>query len=201
MDILLILALLSVFVFSISAALQSIQKKYDMFGIAFITFVTGVGGGTVRDLLLGCHPLFWMEDASFVIAILAGIFVTFVFKRRILFLKQTFFLFDTLGISLSAILGTQKAIDFGVNPLIAIFFGLVTAVFGGIIRDMMTNQVPLILRKEIYASACIAGSFIYITLWYVSAPAILLYGVPTFFIFAIRIISIKYKLSLPRVSL
>lgn len=201
MEILFVLSLISVFVFSISAALQSIQKKYDMFGISFITFITGVGGGTVRDLLLGCHPLFWMEDSSFIITIFAGIFVTFTFKRRVLFLKQTFFLFDTLGISLSAILGTQKAIDFGVNPLIAIFFGLVTAVFGGIIRDMMTNQVPLLFRKEIYASAVLAGSFIYVALWYINAPLWLMYGIPTLFIFAIRIISIRYKLSLPRVSL
>ena len=201
MEILFLLSLISVFVFSVSACLQSIQKKYDMFGIAFITFVTGVGGGTVRDLLLGCHPLFWMENASYVVAILLGVLVTFTLKKRILFLKQTFFLFDTLGISLSAILGTQKAMDFGVNPLIAIFFGLITAVFGGIIRDMMTNQIPLLFRKEIYASACLAGAFIYVSLHYFGASLWVLYGVPTIFIFAIRIISIKYKLSLPKVNL
>lgn len=201
MELLNLLALTSVFVFSISAALSSIQKKYDMFGISFITFVAAVGGGTVRDLLLGCHPLFWMENPWFVVVIIAGLGFTFLLKRRILFLKQTFFLFDTLGISLSAILGTQKAIDFGVSPFIAIFFGLVTAVFGGILRDMMTNQIPLVFRKEIYASACLAGAFIYIALQYIGAPTWVLYGVPTVFIFAIRIISIKYKLSLPRVSL
>lgn len=201
MELLSIIAIISVFVFSISATLQSIQKRYDMFGIAFVTFITSVGGGTVRDLLLGCHPLFWMEDPSFVIAILTGVFSTFVFKRKMLILKQTFFLFDTLGISLSAIIGTQKAIDFGVHPLIAIFFGLVTAVFGGILRDMMTNQIPLVFRKEIYASAVLAGGLIYVILNYLSAPSWLLVGLPIVFIFAIRIVSIKYKLSLPRVTL
>jgi len=89
MELLSIIAIISVFVFSISATLQSIQKRYDMFGIAFVTFVTSVGGGTVRDLLLGCHPLFWMEDPTFVIAILTGVFSTFVFKRKMLILKQT----------------------------------------------------------------------------------------------------------------
>ena len=140
------------------------DKKFDLVGSLIIGFVTAIGGGTIRDILIGRFPVGWLNDRNYLYAILAGYIISYVFKARIIGLKRSMFLFDTVGIGLFTTIGIQTAINFGMNIEVCLIMGVISAVFGGIIRDVLTNEIPLIFRKEIYASACLLGGLVYIIL-------------------------------------
>ena len=152
-----ILDLTGTFVFAISGTLTAINKKFDIFGAAVIAFVTAVGGGTIRDLLIGSQPVGWMRDLNYLVVIAAAVPISLLFRHYILKLRRTMFLFDTIGIGLFTILGLQKTLSFGLAPVVALMMGIVSAVFGGVVRDILCNEVPLIFRKEIYA--CLEGCY------------------------------------------
>ena len=182
-------------VFAISGAMAASSKKLDLFGAAFIALVTAVGGGTVRDLLLGVTPVSWMNDPIYIYIILCGVAITFVFKSGVKKLRKTLFLFDTIGIGVFTILGLSKALLLNISPMIAVIMGMFSAVLGGVLRDILINEIPLIFRKEIYAIACVAGGTLFIWMqdiipfeWNVLLTIMA--------IIAIRIIVIKLKLSL-----
>src|ERR1700733_12197250 len=128
------LDLFGTFFFAISGAMAMHDKEHDWFGAVFTGFITAIGGGTLRDVLLGSYPLVWIGDIHFLYAILAGIVFALLFFRYLLKLKRTFFLFDTLGIAFFTILGTEKALRLGVRPEIAAIMGMFSAVMGGVIR-------------------------------------------------------------------
>jgi len=182
-------------VFAISGTMAASSKKLDLFGAAFIAFVTAVGGGTVRDLLLGTTPVGWMTDTIYIYIILGGVSFTFLFKSWVKKLRKTLFLFDTIGIGVFTILGISKALIIGVPPIIAVMMGMFSAVLGGVIRDILINEIPLIFRKEIYAMACIAGGVLFIIL-----EGSLLFEwnivITISTIILIRIIAIKFKIGL-----
>lgn len=159
------LDLIGTFVFAISGALAAWDKKmyHDIFGVSFTAFVTSIGGGTMRDLILGTRPV-WVNDSRYVIAIILGVLVTLLFRRRLLQYRRSIFLFDTLGIGFYTVIGLQKALAFGVHPWAAVILGMISAIFGGVIRDMMVNEIPLIFSRQIYATACLAGAALYIGL-------------------------------------
>ena len=157
MQIQYLLEIFGTFFFSISGALALQHKEPDWFGAAFIGFITAIGGGSLRDMLLGSYPLVWVSDSRLLYAILLGIVVAHFALPLLLRLRRTMLLFDTLGIALFTIVGTEKALSLGVRPEIAALMGMFTAVMGGVIRDTLTNEVPVIFRKEIYASACLGG--------------------------------------------
>jgi uncharacterized membrane protein YeiH len=148
------------FFFAISGTLAVEKEDQDWFEAVFIGFITAIGGGSVRDLLLGSYPLVWIGDIVFLYSILAGIVVSHLFYRHLIKLRRTFLLFDTFGIALFTILGTEKALTLGVRPEIAAIMGMFTAVMGGVIRDTLTKETPVIFRKEIYATACLNANFI-----------------------------------------
>lgn len=158
--------IIGTFVFAISGALAGIDKKFDIIGVGILSLVTAVGGGTLRDVLIGETPVGWMKDLTYLYLIFAAIPFTYLFRPYILRLGKSMFLFDTIGIGLFTILGVEKTLGVGLSPLVAILMGSVSAVFGGVIRDVLSNQVPLIFRKEIYASACLAGGTVYLLLNY-----------------------------------
>ncbi len=194
-EILYFLDLIGTLVFAISGSMAASSKKLDLFGAAFIAFVTAVGGGTVRDLLLGTTPVGWMQNTMYIYVILSGVGITFLFKGWVRKLRRTLFLFDTIGIGVFTILGLSKALMLEVPAPIAVMMGMFSAVLGGVIRDMLINEIPLIFRKEIYAMACVAGGTAFVFLqdvlsfeWNVVATICL--------IIAIRIIVIKFKLGL-----
>ncbi|MEL6134915.1 MAG: trimeric intracellular cation channel family protein, partial [Bacteroidota bacterium] len=154
--------LLGTLVFAISGILMAIDKKLDLVGAIVLGFVTAIGGGSLRDMLIGQTPVGWMQDINYVIIIFGAVPICYFAKKYIIKLQRGLFLFDTIGIGLYTILGLQKTLSIGLSPAIAILMGVVSASFGGLIRDVLTGQVPLILRKEIYASACALGGIVFL---------------------------------------
>jgi uncharacterized membrane protein YeiH len=185
------------FVFAISGSLAIREREHDLFGAGFTGFITAIGGGTLRDILLDSYPLVWISDIWFLYAILLGILTAFIFPRFLSRLRKTFFLFDTLGIGFFTVLGVEKALSLGVRPEIAAIMGMFSAVMGGVIRDTLTNEIPVLFRKEVYASACLAGAILYLVLNYYGVPRDYNMLISMSLIISIRLISMKYKLSLP----
>jgi len=152
-----------VFVFAISGLATAAEKRLDLFGGTVIAFITALGGGTLRDLLLNTK-IGWMESETLIYMALGGALAGILLRRQITAWRKTLFLFDTIGISIYTIVGLQKGLDFQHFPIVAVFLGVISATFGGVIRDMLCNEIPLIFRKEFYATACLAGGFAYIAL-------------------------------------
>lgn len=200
MDLQYPLELLGTFVFAISGALAVRDKEHDVFGAGFTGFVTAIGGGTLRDLLLDSHPLVWIGDIYFLYAILIGVLTAYVFPRILSKLRKTMFLFDTLGIAFFTVLGVEKSLSLGVRPEIAAIMGMFSAVMGGVIRDTLVNEIPILFRKEIYASACLAGAILYLILNYFGLHRDINLLISISVIIGIRLVAVKYKLSLPRLD-
>ncbi len=197
MSIIYALDLLGTFVFAISGTMSAANKRLDLFGAAFAGFVTAIGGGTLRDIILGKFPVSWVSDMNYFYIISVGIIVTFLFKQFIRRMKRTLFLFDTIGIGVFTIIGLEKSLLLGINPMLAILMGVFTAVMGGVIRDILCNDIPLIFRKEIYATACLLGGIIFLILNYFNVNIAVNQFMTIAFIIVFRIICIRYKLALP----
>ena len=193
------LELIGTYFFAISGALALKGKEQDWFAAAFTGFLTAIGGGTIRDLLLNSYPLVWIGDVTFLYAIIAGVLTTFFFHRVVSKLRRTLLLFDSLGIAFFTILGVEKALGLGVQSEIAAIMGMFTAVMGGVIRDTLTNEVPVIFRKEIYATACLSGAACYLLLQNVLARDLNMI-LSIILIVIIRIIAVKFKLTLPKLG-
>lgn len=195
-----VLELIGTFVFAISGALAVREREHDLFGAGFTGFITAIGGGTLRDILLDAYPLVWIADINVLYAILVGILAAFIFPNFLSKLRKTMFLFDTLGIAFFTVLGVEKALSLGVRPEIAAIMGMFSAVMGGVIRDTLTNEIPILFRKEIYASACLAGAILYLILNYFGLERDWNLLISVAAIIAIRLVAMKYKLSLPRLD-
>ena len=191
------LELLGTFLFAISGALAIQDHHDDLFGAGFMGFVTAIGGGTLRDIMLGSYPLVSIGDIYFLYAIFAGVVVAYIFFKPLTRLKRTFLFFDTLGISFFTILGVEKALSLGVKPEIAAIMGMFSAIMGGVIRDVLTNETPILFRKEIYATACLSGAILYLILFKVGVDRNANLIVSIVLIFLIRVLAVKYKLALP----
>ncbi len=183
-------------IFAISGVLTAKQKNFDLVGTLVVGFVTSIGGGTLRDLLIDKHPVSWLNDRSYFLVIILGYFIAYIFKNRIINLKKSMFLFDTIGIGLFTVLGIQAAMQKGFNVEICLIMGIISACFGGILRDVLTNEIPLIFRKEIYASACLIGGLVYVGLTHLSNYENINTLVPIFTVIVIRYCSIKYNWTL-----
>lgn len=191
--------LLGTMVFAISGAMAGHRKGIDIFGATFMAFVTAIGGGSLRDVFLNIRPL-WVEDGNYLIAIFIGVLISVVANKKLYALAKTLTLFDAIGIGFFTVVGTQKSLDYGSSNMAAIMLGMFSAAMGGVIRDVLMNETPLILRKEIYASACLSGALLFVILnklhldngWnaFISAS----------FVFIIRIVSVRFNLSLPTVE-
>ncbi len=200
-DLLLFFDYIGTMVFAISGTLTAAQKRLDFFGAIFIGFVTAIGGGTVRDIMLGNLPVSWIQSYNYFFIILAGILITILFKKIVIKLRNTLFLFDTIGIGVFTVLGLEKALQFGISAPIAVIMGLSSAVVGGIIRDTLTNEVPLIFHKEIYATACITGAIVFLVLYYLQVPEVICESITVLSIIGIRLWAVKYNITMPTLSL
>lgn len=200
MELIYVLDILGTFAFAISGALVASDKKFDLFGVLIIAFVTAVGGGMLRDVLINAHPINWIGDLNYLYAILVAVVFTFLFKSKIAHLSKTLFLFDTIGISVFTLLGLQKGLSFNLHPIIALIMGMISAVFGGVLRDVLTNKIPLIFKKEIYASACLAGGITYLLLSYFNLFSNIIFIISTVVIAFIRVIAVKFHLQLPKIK-
>ena len=167
---------------------------------SIIAFVTAVGGGMLRDVLINAHPINWIGDLNYVYVIFLAVVFTFLFKSKIAHLSKTIFLFDTIGLSVFTLLGLEKGLSFGLNPFVALIMGMISAVFGGVLRDVLTNKIPLIFKKEIYASACLAGGVSYLVLNFFNMSENIIFIFSTTIIVVIRVIAVKFKLQLPKIK-
>lgn len=192
-----ILDIIGVFVFTISGVLTGLNKKLDAFGVFIIAFVTALGGGTLRDILIGKTPVGWMVDLKYLYIIVLAYFVTIFFKKQLEKLRISLFLFDSIGLGVFTIIGIEKGIEFGLHPIICIALGTITASFGGVIRDILCNEIPVIFRKEIYATVCIFGGIMFFVLQKINLNHDILYLITSLFMISFRLLSVKYKWYLP----
>ena len=200
MEFIYVLDIFGTFVFAVSGALVASDKKFDLFGVLIIAFVTAVGGGMLRDVLMDAHPINWIGDLNYLYTIFAAVILTFLFKSKIAYLSKTLFLFDTIGISVFTLLGLEKGLTFNLHPIIALIMGMISAVFGGVLRDVLTNKVPLIFQKEIYASACLVGGISYLILNHFKFPENIIFILSGAIIVVIRVVAVKFHLQLPKIK-
>lgn len=198
MGIIEIIDLLGTIAFAISGALAAMNKKLDPFGVVIIGFVTAAGGGTLRDILIGQSPVSWMLNANLLYTILLCVIVTFIFRKWLSRLRRTLFLFDTIGIGLYTVVGIETGIASGLHPIMCITLGCITACFGGVIRDILVNEIPVIFRKNIYATACIAGGIVYFGLMRFEVPEFLILPIAGGTVILIRALAVTFKWQLPR---
>ncbi|WP_299781816.1 trimeric intracellular cation channel family protein [uncultured Formosa sp.] len=194
-----IIDILGTISFAISGVLVALNKRMDAFGIIIIAFVTATGGGMLRDILIGNTPVSWMKNMTYVYVIVATTILAVIIKRKIDYLKTPMFLFDTIGIGLYTLVGIQKGINLHLHPIICISLGTMTACFGGVLRDILCNQIPVIFRKEIYATACILGGISFFLLRKLHLESNLIYLISGVIIIAIRLLAVRFKISLPNV--
>ncbi|MFB1039083.1 MAG: trimeric intracellular cation channel family protein, partial [Polaribacter sp.] len=200
MEVIYVLDILGTFAFAISGALVALDKKFDIFGVIIIAFVTAVGGGMLRDVLINAHPINWIGDLNYLYIIFSAVLFTFLFKSKIAHLSKTMFLFDTIGISVFTLLGLQKGLSYDLHPIIAIIMGMISAVFGGVLRDVLTAKIPLIFEKEVYASACLTGGISYLILNYFKVDENINFIISAIVIATIRAIAVKFHLELPKIT-
>ncbi|HPL03695.1 MAG TPA: trimeric intracellular cation channel family protein [Bacteroidales bacterium] len=187
------------FAFALSGIRLAAEKKFDIFGAYVVGLVTAIGGGTTRDLLLGATP-FWMLNSSYLI-VTAVALLSFVFLKNLIFrLNKTLFLFDTIGLGLFVVVGIEKTLDANYPFWVAIIMGMITGSVGGLIRDVLINEVPLILRRDIYAVACIIGGLVFALCCHYEVDRALTNIIAAFTVMLIRFIAVRYKIQLPTVK-
>ncbi len=174
------------------------RKDMDIFGAAFIGFVTAIGGGTLRDAIIGIHPVTWVTDITYPIIILAAVPFSYLIRNRSKEVKKPLFLFDTIGLAMFTISGMEKALSVGLTPFVAGIMGMISAVVGGILRDVLCRKVPLIFQEEIYATACLAGAVTFYLGMVTGLNININYIVTTGVIVTIRVLAIKFHLMLPK---
>lgn len=201
MNLILWLDIIGTMVFAMSGVLTAAEKKLDLFGASVIGVVTAVGGGTTRDLLLGITPVTWLSSPVYLYVIIAGVVIAILFRRILASLRRTLFLFDTIGIGVFTVIGLEKALNLGVHPAVAVVMGMTTAVVGGVIRDTLNNDLPLIFHREIYATACITGALVYLLMRWLGLEPALIQLLTVVVIISIRLLSIYFNWSMPILSM
>tara|TARA_B100000809_G_scaffold179903_1_gene177518 strand:+ start:3987 stop:4604 length:618 start_codon:yes stop_codon:yes gene_type:complete len=191
--------LMGSFAFAISGALVALRNKLDLFGVLIVAFVTAVGGGTIRDMLLADRDVFWLFDIHVIYAVLAGAIIAMIFRKKLHFFEKPIFFYDAIGLGLFTITGVQIGIDYHLNPLICILLGIITGVFGGVIRDVIVNEIPVVFQKEIYATTSLLGGALYLILIHFETPNPYLQIIPIATIIITRIIAATYTISLPNI--
>lgn len=191
-----IIEFLGTFAFAISGIRHAAAKHFDWLGGFVCGIAVAIGGGTIRDVMLGVTP-FWMTSSIYIICtVLAQVFVI-VFAKSLRRLDNTWFLFDTFGLALFTIVGLQKTLDCGHAYWVAIIMGCITGAAGGVIRDVLLNNVPIIFQKEIYAMASIFGGLVYWLLMRLGVDVNVTVAVTFLVVCAIRLLAVKYHISLP----
>ena len=197
MSIFYALDILGTIAFAISGTLAAMHKRLDLFGVFIIAFVTAVGGGTLRDILIDRELVSWMQDLNYVYAISVATIFAIIIRKKIAYLRTSLFLFDTIGLGIFTIIGTEIGIQEQLHPVITVILGTLTATFGGVLRDILCNEIPVIFKKEIYAMACIAGAITFILLSNLEINTNTNYIITTLIVIIIRLVAVKFKLSLP----
>lgn len=200
-DIVFVVDIVGTLVFAISGSLAAGEKRFDLMGVTIIAFVTAVGGGTIRDLLIGAHPVGWMQSYHYIVLTLAGVVLTFFLHRHLQRFRRSFFLFDAIGLGTFAIAGMEKALSFGVSPGYAILCGMISGCFGGLTRDVLCNEIPLIFRKEMYALPALTGASVYLGLDYLKVIPEVSFPITIVLVILFRVLAIRYNWQLPKIRM
>ncbi len=191
-----IIEFIGTFAFAISGVRLSSTKHFDIFGAWIVGMATAIGGGTIRDLMLGVNP-FWMTNGSYFVCCALAVLAVGMFGKYIIHHNYTWFIFDTIGLALFNVVGLEKALTFGHPYWVAITMGAVTGAGGGIIRDVLMNDVPLIFRSEIYALACVAGGLTYVACLELGLSVEISALLSSFIVILIRCLAVKFHWQLP----
>ena len=194
-----LLDLLGTFAFAISGIRLASGKQIDWFGAYIIGLVTAIGGGTLRDLLLDLTP-FWILDAKYFLTTGVALIAALLFKDKLFKWGSTLFLFDAIGLGLFTIVKITKSIDAGLPFWVCIVMGAITGSVGGVIRDVLLNEVPLIFRKDIYALACVAGGGVYFLCIYFHLPTGVTETIAAMTVIVFRLVAVKYHIQLPKLQ-
>lgn len=198
MSLVFTLEMLGTAAFAISGALAASRKRMDIFGFCVLALMPAVGGGTIRDIIIDRVPVFWVSDNRYIaIAVIAALVVFFAPHRKPGSRRQLLIWADALGLALFAALGTEVCLQHNTGPLVAVMLGVTTAVTGGMIRDVICNEVPLILSREIYATAAFAASLAYVLADSLALGGSVSLAAGVITGFAIRGLSILFNWSLP----
>lgn len=183
--------------FAVSGALAAGRKRMDIFGVIVLGLVTALGGGTLRDMLLNSGPVFWVADSSYLLVGVIASALAFVVVRRVSVPSRGLLLMDALGLAVFTLIGTAKTLDATASGSLAVGMGIMTGVAGGMIRDVLSAEVPMVLRREIYATASLCGSLAYVTMNHLALPGFACLIVSVLATLSIRLAAIHWGLSLP----
>ena len=192
----LILEIIGTIAFAISGIKLAAAKKFDWFGAYIVGLMTAIGGGTLRDILLDTTP-FWMVNGWYLTVTGLSLLYVILFHRQLERMKSTILIFDTIGLALFVVIGIQKTLTFDYPMWVAIIMGTLTGAFGGVVRDILLNDVPLIFRKDIYGTACIAGGIVYWLMIVCNAEPLLQQLSCAFTVIIIRLLAVKYGWAIP----
>ncbi len=196
MDFITVIDYIGTFAFAISGIRLAAAKNFDWFGAYVVGFVTAVGGGTLRDVMLDLTP-FWMERASYVVITGLALIFVLIFRKQVVRLDNTFFIFDAIGIGLFTVVGVEKSMSAGFPIWVNVIMGAITGAAGGMLRDIFINEVPLIFRKDIYAMACLCGALVYHLCLWLGCSHILTQIISAVAVILIRVLSVHFGISLP----
>lgn len=191
------LFIMGICVEAITGALAAGRKKMDFFGVMLIATITALGGGTVRDVLFNTYPLTWVTNPEYLLYTSLSAFISIFIAHYLTKIMRLFLILDALGLSTFVIIGTQKALDHGMSPSIAIISGMLTGICGGMLRDILCNDIPLVLQKELYAVIALAGSLLFISLAYFQVPAEFNVLIVLAAIFSTRLLAIFFHIQIP----
>ena len=191
-----IIEVLGTFTFVVSGIRQASAKHFDWFGVFVCGIAVAIGGGTVRDVMLGVTP-FWMTSSLYMSCAVLALLFTVVFSRSLKKLDNAWFVFDTLGLGLFTVAGIQKTLECGHPFWVAIIMGCITGSAGGVMRDVFLNNIPVIFQKEIYATACVAGGFIYWGLALLNLSVTWMAAITFVVVCSIRFLAVKYHITFP----
>ena len=196
MSVYFILEMLGTLAFAISGIRLASAKRFDWFGAYVVGFTTAIGGGTLRDVMLSMTP-FWMLDSVYLVVTAVALGIVIVLGRYLIRLNNTFFIFDAIGLGLFTVVGIEKTLAAGFPLWVAVIMGTLTGAAGGVLRDILINEEPLIFRKEIYALACVFGGVVFWACWQVGITGAVLQITTAAAVIALRIVAVHYGLKLP----
>lgn len=192
------LFIMGICVEAITGAIAAGRKKMDFFGVMLIACITALGGGTVRDVLFNTYPLIWVTHPEYLLYTSICAFLTIFIAHSLIRVMKIFLILDALGLSVFVIIGTQRVLEYGMSASVAIISGMLTGICGGMLRDILCNDIPLVLRKELYAVIALAGSLLYVILAQSHVSVALNVFITFIVIFTTRLLAIFFHLEIPK---
>ena len=189
---------LGTLVFAISGALAAMRHRFDPFGVLILATVTAVGGGSLRDVLIGRTPVGWMQDINYAYLIMAGTLIAITFRSYLVYVRRTMFLFDAIGLGLFTIIGVEIGVAADLHPISCSLLRTLSAAFCGVIREILANEVPLIFHKEIYASISLLGGGLFLLLQKTALPTDWIYVLTSSLVVLVRVLAVRFKWVLPK---